>query len=59
MSHIFWNIEMIKYHATYHQIINDFVGEMGVKLGQRSQNVALLEMLDILPKNNFGCLKDK
>ena len=50
---------MIKYHATYHRIINDFVGEMGVKLGQKSQNVELLEILDVLPKNNFGCLKDK
>ena len=51
MCHIFfWNIEMIKYHATYHRIINDFVGEMGVKLGQKSQNVELLEILDVLPK---------
>ena len=50
---------MIKYHATYHHIINDFVDKMGVKLGQKSQNVELLEILDVLPKNNFGCLKDK
>ena len=50
---------MIKYHATYHRIINDFVDKMGVKLGQKSQNAELLEMFDILPKNYFGCLKDK
>ena len=42
---------MIKYHATYHRIINDFDGEMGVKQGQKSQNVELLEMLDVLAKN--------
>ena len=29
-----WNIEIGENHATYHRLNNEFVDELGVKLGQ-------------------------